>query len=266
MTEFRYGEQVLGRYDDSERERVALVAGTYDPATFGFLSGLGVGAGWRCLEAGAGSGTVARWLASRVAPATVLAVDRDVRFLGEITEPNLLVKELDLVSDDLPEQEFGLVFSRMVLLHLPEREAVLDKLVRAVAPGGYLAITETDVALCLGTASPDLRAMWQAINAVLTAAMGMDITWVRTLPDRFAGLGLTEVDVRADALTIRGGGVIARCAEMTLDAVSAAAVQRGIADQATMDRARALLRDPRFVDLGPTVIHTWGRKQSQIRR
>jgi hypothetical protein len=60
-----------------ERERLALLAQLADPLMTQRLSRLGVGPGWHCLEAGAGAGSVARWLASRVGPAgRVVATDR----------------------------------------------------------------------------------------------------------------------------------------------------------------------------------------------
>ena len=46
------------------------------------LHRLGLGPGWRCLEVGAGSGSVARWLAAKVGPeGSVLATDIDTRWV-----------------------------------------------------------------------------------------------------------------------------------------------------------------------------------------
>jgi hypothetical protein len=50
-------------------ERLALLEACHDPATFRRAQALGVDAGWSCLEAGAGHGSVARWLAQRWGPA-----------------------------------------------------------------------------------------------------------------------------------------------------------------------------------------------------
>lgn len=139
MAEFSYGERLLGQFGGREHERVTVLASVMDPATFSVLESIGVAPGWRCLDAGAGAGSVGRWLAGRVAPATVVAVDRDIRFLGDPAEPNLVVRELDLVTGELPAAAFDLVFARIVLLHLRTRETALERLCRAVAPGGNLA-------------------------------------------------------------------------------------------------------------------------------
>jgi hypothetical protein len=46
--------------------RFAGLEACYDQSTFGYLSALGLGEGWRCWEIGAGGGSVVRWMAARV--------------------------------------------------------------------------------------------------------------------------------------------------------------------------------------------------------
>jgi predicted O-methyltransferase YrrM len=65
--------------------RLRLMEAECDPPTFRYLDAIGVGAGWRCLEVGAGAGSVVRWLSGRVGPrGRVVAVDIDPRFLGNL--------------------------------------------------------------------------------------------------------------------------------------------------------------------------------------
>src|ERR1700731_4104632 len=49
-------------------ERLALLGAAYDPPSIALAQRLGVRAGWRCLEAGAGGGSFARWLCSATSP------------------------------------------------------------------------------------------------------------------------------------------------------------------------------------------------------
>lgn len=63
----RYGDRDFGSASAGERDRLAAMAEVCDGWTRSVLDRLGVGFGWRCLEVGAGSGTVALWLAGRVA-------------------------------------------------------------------------------------------------------------------------------------------------------------------------------------------------------
>ena len=62
--------------DAFERERLALLTELADPITTRRLTDLGVGPGWRCLDVGAGDGSVARWLAGRVGPEGARRGDR----------------------------------------------------------------------------------------------------------------------------------------------------------------------------------------------
>ena len=69
---------------DDELARLKLLEALCDPWTFRCLDGIGVRQGWRCLEVGAGAGSVVRWLSERVGSAgRVVAVDLDPRFLGD---------------------------------------------------------------------------------------------------------------------------------------------------------------------------------------
>src|SRR5262249_47467698 len=119
-----------------------------DPGTIALIERRGIGAGCSCLELGAGGGSIAKWLASRVGAAgRVLATDLDTRHLAEVAAlANVEVRRHDIVADALPESDFDLVHARLVLEHLQERDAVLHKLVRALRPGGWLLVESVDYA------------------------------------------------------------------------------------------------------------------------
>jgi hypothetical protein len=64
-------------------QRFASLETLFDPVTIGNPSATGVRAGWRCLEVGAGGGSVAGWLAARAGPeGHVLATDVNPRWLA----------------------------------------------------------------------------------------------------------------------------------------------------------------------------------------
>ena len=49
--------------EESEHERLSLLEQIEDPRSQRHLAALGIQRGWRCLEVGAGHGSIARWLA-----------------------------------------------------------------------------------------------------------------------------------------------------------------------------------------------------------
>ncbi|WP_369691446.1 class I SAM-dependent methyltransferase [Streptomyces sp. PTY087I2] len=64
------------------------------------LRALGAGPGWHCLDIGAGTGTVSRRLLGEAGVASVLAVDRDVRFLDARPAPGLRTLQADVTAPD----------------------------------------------------------------------------------------------------------------------------------------------------------------------
>ena len=62
------------------RRRLSLLERWLDPSTLRHLDAIGVGAGWRCFELGAGGGSVCERLCERVGSAgRVCAMDLDAR-------------------------------------------------------------------------------------------------------------------------------------------------------------------------------------------
>ncbi len=67
----------------TERDRLEQLERLNDAATLRRIDEIGVGSGWRCLEIGAGAGSVATALAERSDEnGLVVATDRDPRFLN----------------------------------------------------------------------------------------------------------------------------------------------------------------------------------------
>jgi len=199
----------------------------------------------RCLEAGAGGGSFARWLHTRTGD--VVAADLDVRLLEPLDE--LDVWQLDLVADELPREAFDFVHTRLVLIHIAERDAVLRKLVGSLRPGGLLMLEEDDIHPILATATGAYRESWLAFWAYMTRA-GVDAEWARGLPERLAGLGLTGVGAEIDGRIFPGGSTTARFWSMTWLQVLPDDTAAG----------RAALEDSAHWFIGPAKVVAWGRR------
>src|SRR4029453_8422858 len=121
--------------EEFERERVALLTGISDPITIRRLTELGIRPGWRCLEVGAGDGSIARWMAQQVGNAgRVGATHLTPRFLGGHGLANLEVRRHNLLEDELETAQYDLVHCRFVLQHLPDSLRGLQRLAEAVWP------------------------------------------------------------------------------------------------------------------------------------
>src|SRR5581483_10184882 len=107
---------------DAERARLDSLTALYDPGSLAVSEQLGLAPGWRCLDVGAGTGTLALALAERVAPTgTVVALDIDTRFLEPLAAPQLETVALDVTRQPLPQGEFDRVHARLLLEHFPSR-------------------------------------------------------------------------------------------------------------------------------------------------
>ncbi len=234
-----------------EAARLGTLQSLHDGSTIRHLERLGVGPGWRCAELGAGAGSVAQWLADRVGESgAVTAIDRDTSLLKELgTRPNVTVVEDDLMTMPFGSSCFDLVHSRSVLMHLADPDAVVERLVPALAPGGVVYFEEADGAPAQRALSTgELPAPVLAVMVPLAARW----TWARTLAARLVALDFTDVhdDVREDLLT--GASPAAAFWRQTLetvrpivtDSAHMEALGRRAIDETSYDAMMTLLQDP----------------------
>lgn len=210
--------------NDRERSlgRLRLLEQTYDGVTSRWFDRLGVGPGWRCLDVGAGSGSVAERLDDLVGPAgEVVALDIDPallhREMRRAGRDRVIVRPGDVRRDALvPEGHpgFDLVHARMVLAHLSDRREVLDSLVAALRPGGWLVVADGDSFAidCLG--DPTHSVVVGGASDV-TSAVGTG-EWPRRLPATLQGAGLRDVVAGCETPLVEGGSPHARWLAMTV--------------------------------------------------
>lgn len=198
----RYGEAVFRPDQGGEGERIDFGALAYDDITVARLKALGVGPGWRCLDVGAGTGTVSLRLLQECGVTSVVAVDRDARFLTARRVPGLDVREADVTAAGFVSGRFRLVHARFVLMHLPEYRRMIADLAALVEPGGVLVLS--DAVDLTGDRTPTtpyttaMTAMWQGLRDTI----GTDVTWVPSYPHllREAGLGAVAAEVHVPPL------------------------------------------------------------------
>jgi len=200
-----------------ERRRLQMLERSLDPFTNGSLDAIGVGEGWRCLELGGGGGSVTRQLCARVGPAgRVTAVDLDTRFLDEIGDGNLEVQQRDVVAEGPPGDGYDLVHARLLLMHLPAREKLLEEMVSVLRPGGWLLVEDLDV-FPIDPMTEGLYA--QVMNAVVTAFLAGNVatTFGRQLPGLFDRAGLEDVVPLCHVLLDRGGTPLTELVKTSID-------------------------------------------------
>lgn len=243
---------------EHERYRLSLLEELHDPWSFERLEEIGIGEGSSALEIGAGSGSVAAWLARRIGlGGQVVATDIDTRFLDELDEPGLQVLRHDVLADDFPCESFELVHCRALLIHLAERERALERMVRWLKPGGVLVAEEPWSDATLLARSHDDGGFAQMFKR---AAPHIDGSFARRLPMALRRVGLTDVRTKAQLRFYDGGTKEAEFYRLSLEAPLRLLTEAGALSESESERFKRRYDDPNFSDCGFPVISSWGRK------
>ncbi|WP_433259850.1 class I SAM-dependent methyltransferase [Actinosynnema sp. CS-041913] len=251
---------VFADHGSHATEQFRCLSAAYDAFTFARLAHTGVREGWRCLEVGAGGGSVAHWLARR--SGSVLATDLRPEHIPPA--PGLTVERHDIVRDPLPENGFDLIHARLVLAHLPEREAVLRKLVRSLRPGGWLQLDEFDKSYGPVLMAPDeesarLYERYLAAKDRMFAAAGSDGEWGRRMAASMVAAGLVEVDPVPVVQPWHAGSPAVRLLVHHTRHLRDRLTAAGMTDD-ELSRVREVMADPRFRASSCVVYSAHGRR------
>lgn len=233
----------------AEDQRLRLVEEIYDPLSRRRRAEL-VQPGWRCLEVGAGRGSMAVWLADRVGPAgEVVAVDIDTSYLDRLEMANLRVVRHNILDGPLEPGSFDVVCSRLMLFHLRERQqTAIGHMAECLRPGGWLFDEDAD----WGTAGPvdpahpshaKYHQAWR--DGEWWVSRGFDPLFGRKLPALFERAGLKDVAAESGSEIVRGGSTWALWYAESLDVMhTLGGGATSDAQQVEHDLITSTFRDP----------------------
>ena len=253
----------------AEDDRLSLLEQIFDPLSR--RRRVLVQPGWRCLEVGAGRGSMAVWLAKQVGESGhVVATDIDLTYLKRLDVPNLEVRQHNILDDSLDalgRSSFDLVCSRLMLFWLAgKQETAIQRMVECLRPGGWLLDEDGD----WGTIAPvdpphPFSARYHGAYRAgeWWTERGYDPTFGRKLSVLFERCGLENIRHEVTAEVVSGGSPWARWWQQTLEAI------RGweLADQGLTEAREkeytALIApwpDKSFWFLTPLVHACWGQR------
>ena len=185
------------RAGDGAIERLRVLARVHGGATEALVDRVGVQPGDAWLDLGCGIGDVSHRLAVR--GARVLAIDADERAIewaraalapfGDAVE--VRVGRAQELAEDA---RFDVAYARCLLSHLAGREQVLDRMIRAVRPGGAMVLEDVDFggAFC-HPRCPAFDRYCELYRAVVLARGG-DPLLGQALPSMLARRGLEAIE------------------------------------------------------------------------
>jgi SAM-dependent methyltransferase len=240
----------------------------FDEFTARRLTAAGIKEGARCLEVGAGAGTVATWMAEQVgSTGEVIATDLKPQHISP--HPRLTVLEHNVITEPLPSGQFDIIHARAVLQHLPQRHEVLAKLIAALKPGGAVVIEEMEPrwgSSVLATPDPRIYDIFVRYEAAITKVLsgnGMDPTWARGVHAAMREQGLVDVDTEGWQRSWAGGTGSALLAHSGSRELRDRLIAVGMPAE-DLDIMATLTLDPRLVMRGVLLLSTTGRKPATV--
>jgi SAM-dependent methyltransferase len=219
---------------DRAKRRLSLSEQYLDPMTKRRMTALGIHEGLRCLEVGAGGGSVAAWLCEQIGPAgRVVATDINIQLLQDINRHNFEAIEHDIAVDSPPGHGFDFVHTRWLLHHLPEPELAIRRNDRRLTP----------------------RRMVAAGRRGLLPGF-----WARALPGLVAGMGLRRVGGEGNFSVLQGGSPVAEFFCLTAEQMRERIIGLVELSADRLNEALRLLKSPDFWAFGGAGVAVWGQR------
>ncbi len=232
-----------------ELERLQTIERVFDPASRRRILATGLTTGWRCLEVGAGAGSIMRWMAEAVGESgKVVAADLDTRFIADTNLANVEVLNADIRQSSLKSHSFDLVHTRFVLIHIPDFHVALSKILELLKPGGWLVVEEPDFSVARAIAGDEtaMQSVSRVNRAILQmfANKGIDYALGVKLPAILQKLGLQRLSVENDTPLANGGSGLATVMKMSALQLAEKYIATGAATQQDVQQYCLFADDP----------------------
>ncbi|USQ81243.1 class I SAM-dependent methyltransferase [Ornithinimicrobium faecis] len=246
----READPALGPGTDLGRQQLEHLDLMLDQHSIKALTATGIRPGLRCLEIGAGSGSMARWMASRVQPeGSVVALDVETSQLdGGLA--NVDVRRYD-INHGVPGGPYDLIHARLVLMHLPRRRQLVNELINALTPGGWLVLGEylgPSLGAVEGPTVADCELFERVVGATVEKVCrpgGTDYGWALDVDEVMGQAGLVHLHSERNMATTTGGTTGCLLYQNYVRQATPYLLDVDI-EQDEIDRFDRLMGDPRF--------------------
>ncbi len=266
---------VLGQAPEAI-QRLVKQSQLLNPFTYRMLDEAGITTGMKVLDLGCGPGDVSLLVAERVGETgCVLGVDTNpaVLDLARARARAAGFRHVSCLASDIRDltldQEYDAIVGRLILLYLPERDAILRRLLQHLRPGGVVAFQEYDLFTGVGffyPPSPLWEQIWSWISQAFQRA-GAELDMGLKLYSAFLEAGLPTPQMRFEAVLSGGSG--SPLYEFYADVVRALmpmlakfgiATAEDVDIETLADRIRAEIVSHQGVARTPALVSAWAHK------
>lgn len=235
----------------AEFERLRLLESEYDDLSQFACISAGLRPTFRCLDVGAGGGSMARWLSKQVADAKqVTALDShvDTNLLSEANSSGLDVVSADATNFEFGCEQFDLIHIRFLLVHLASRNDLLNKLAKALTRNGAIVAVESSYSSWqVPIEYVELSQVKQAYLDAMARQVGWPLELGDELPARLRSAGLEVTSSLGKRAFCSSGNNVSRLVSLSLQSQRSRFVgELNDIDQGTFEAAIASLHDHAF--------------------
>ena len=185
----------------------------------------------------------------------VVATDLNTKYLDLLGNPHVEIRTHDVMVDPLEIDHFDLVHTRLVLIHVSDREEAIRRLIAATKPGGWVVFEEFDAVWM----ADDVLTTYAAMHKVMKKRGG-DPGFGRALPSKLKAFGLLETGNSGFVFQWNGGSEFSRLLRANFDQVRGAMIESGVIAPSQFETDLARLADPDLLLPAPVLWSVWGRK------
>lgn len=177
--------------------------------------------------------------------------------LEPLASPTLTVRRVDIRTEELPKNA-DLVHARLLLEHLPDPMAVLQRLICSLRPGGWILLTDTDFrTVRLNERDPQFERVSSAFAAAARAS-GWNLQLGPDLASMLEEAALTEVAAESWQ-TYERAGVPNTLLAMTYRRLRDKLISNG-AKESDIDHVVTQVTTAATGVFSPTSWMAWGRR------
>jgi len=177
---------------------------------------------------------------------------------------NVTIVQADGLATGLDKGTLDMVHERLVLMHVPNREAFVAEMLSLLRPGGTIALEDVDNAswLC-DPAHPSWTTLFDAFHTVFHKSGG-DGFLGRRLPRLLRAAGVKDVTTKIYTDVLQLGDYRRTHLISLIDSIRGKIVEAGVLTQEQIDQHKTMLAehlaDPATTVVEKLLVQCWGVK------